>query len=433
MSEDPRFLLIVSDLHLSEGWDEETKHLSRNEDFFLDSAFSRFLARQTEDAARGGYHLRLIIPGDLVDFLQVTTVPPDDSLDAEPITERERKFGLGTSPAHTCWKLRRIVNGHWVFFSALARFLSEGHDLIILPGNHDIEWVIPEVQAAFISEVASRAPPGTEKQVRDRIRFLPWFYLEPGLIYIDHGHQYDSLNSFDYFLHPYLPDDLIDLPAGSFFVRYLFNRVELSYPFADNMKPVTAFFCWALKRWEGWRDLPKYIRFFWETVVKKAAPLDPKWGQELERIQGDRLLALARETGLPQATLQQLRGLWVPSAIHHLSKGQLILAFSGATGGDAPLTSVANRISALLGVRYVIFGHTHETDLQSIPSGPPRAEYVNSGTWTKIFATNFEERLLKEESEFVYVLVDRLKPKIELLRWRDDLGEGERVRLFART
>ncbi|MFQ5847309.1 MAG: hypothetical protein ACE5IQ_06480 [Candidatus Methylomirabilales bacterium] len=431
MMDDHRFLIIVSDFHLSEGWDEETKHLSRNEDFFFDTAFFRFLSKQVEIAAQGGYRLRLLIPGDLVDFLQVTTVPSGDRLDGEPIEPRHRQFGLGTSSAHTCWKLKRIMSGHRVFFDALARFLSGGHDLVILPGNHDIEWVIPEVQATFVSEMATRAPAGAEKGVAERIRFLPWFYLEPNLIYVDHGHQYDRLNSFDHFLHPYLSDGRIDLPAGSFFVRYLFNKVELSFPFADNMKPSTAFICWALKRIEGWRNIPKYLRFFNETL-KKAGPIKPEWREQLEQEQAERLRALSGQTGLPVDRLSELQALWVQSAIHHAPKWRLFLAFLGAAGGDDPLTSFANRISALLDVRYVVFGHTHEADLQPLSNGPPGAEYVNSGTWTKVFAENVEERLLKEESEFVYVLIDRAGPKIELLRWRDDLGAGERVRLFQR-
>jgi hypothetical protein len=36
-------LLIVSDLHLSEGRSERTHRLSRNEDFFFDEEFARFL------------------------------------------------------------------------------------------------------------------------------------------------------------------------------------------------------------------------------------------------------------------------------------------------------------------------------------------------------------------------------------------------------
>lgn len=435
MTEDPRYLLIVSDLHLSEGWDEETKRLSRNEDFFFDAPFSRFLSKQARLAAEGGYRIRLIIPGDLVDFLQVTTVPSADSVDGEPITERERRFGLGTSPAKTCWKLRKIMNGHWRFFEAVAEFVAAGHDLVILPGNHDIEWVIPAVQACFLDELRKYAPPEARDEVGPRVRFLPWFYYEPGLVYIDHGHQYDALNSFDMFLHPFLRDGRIDLPAGSFFVRYLFNRLEIGYPFADNMKPLSQFLKWLICRImfrpRMWCSLPVYFGSFRETLAK-AAPLDPEWKAEAEARQREALATVAQESGITLANLQALQSLWIASAIHSLRGLRLAKSFFAYTGTEGGLGAIARRIHELLGVQYVLFGHTHEADIVEIGPGQPQAEYVNSGTWTKIFAESWEERLLREESEFVYVAFDRHTRKMELLRWRDDLGTGERVRLFAR-
>ena len=61
-------------------------------------------------------------------------------------------------------------------------------------------------------------------------------------------------------------------------------------------------------------------------------------------------------------------------------------------------------------------------------------EDVNSGSWTKSFAVNHEEALLKEENEFVYVHIgygEKKKTiKLDLLRWADSLHEGERVKLF---
>ena len=36
-------LIVVSDLHLSAGYNEETGRYSRNEDFFFDEEFKRFL------------------------------------------------------------------------------------------------------------------------------------------------------------------------------------------------------------------------------------------------------------------------------------------------------------------------------------------------------------------------------------------------------
>jgi hypothetical protein len=95
----------------------------------------------------------------------------------------------------------------------------------------------------------------------------------------------------------------------------------------------------------------------------------------------------------------------------------------------------AKQILEILGVRYIIFGHTHETDLISQnESSEVVAEYINSGTWTKSFAANHVEALLKEENEFAYLHIRyneaKRSPKMELLRWVDGLNKGERVRLF---
>lgn len=436
MTDEPRYLLVASDLHLSEGWDEDTKCLSRNEDFFFDTSFARFLQAQEARASAGNYRVRLIIPGDFVDFLQVTKVPPDETVDGESISARERLFGLGTSPAKTCWKLQKIMSGHWRFFSALASFVAAGHDFVILPGNHDIEWIIPAVQASFKDELQKYAPAGAGGELNQRVTFLPWFYYEPEFVYIDHGHQYDALNCFDIFLHPFLADGRIDLPAGSFFVRYLFNQLEIGYPFADNMKPTSQFLRWFLRRAlfqpKMWRSIPVYLRFFRETLAK-AAPLVPEWKAEAEARQREVMAALALDSGITLEKLQSLQSLWISSAIHSLRGFSLAKLFFAYTGTEGGLATIARRIHDLLGVRYVLFGHTHEAVIQEIAPGEPRAEYVNSGTWTKIFAESWEERLLREESEFVYVQFDRSARKMELLRWRDDLGAGERVRMFQRV
>ena len=57
----PRILLIVSDLHLSEGWDERTKKLSRHEDFLFDLSFERFLNHYIKKAREGNFKVRLIM------------------------------------------------------------------------------------------------------------------------------------------------------------------------------------------------------------------------------------------------------------------------------------------------------------------------------------------------------------------------------------
>ncbi len=274
--------------------------ISRNEDFFHDLNFRRFL----EHLRAQNKKYEIVINRDFVDFLQVTSVP--NSIGKEEITKREHEFGLGTTHAKTIWKLKRIMNGHWIFFEALAEFLSDDreNEIYVLPGNHDIEFVLPEVQEAFREELARYLPKNKlseQNAIKKRAKFLPWFYYDKKYsIYIDHGCQFDALNSFEYFLRPYRPDGTIDLPAGSFFVRSLFNSVEVDHPFADNMKPVSKFMRWFLCRlykWSYLKEAGKYIRFFKETLAK-AGPAEQEWARELESRQERIMKSIADEYSL---------------------------------------------------------------------------------------------------------------------------------------
>ena len=40
-----------------------------------------------------------------------------------------------------------------------------------------------------------------------QVEFADWFYYEEGLIYVEHGHQYDVYCSYDHLLHPVSPSD----------------------------------------------------------------------------------------------------------------------------------------------------------------------------------------------------------------------------------
>lgn len=427
-----RILLIVSDLHLSEGWDKEGK-ISKNEDFFFDQSFSRFL-----EFYKNKSPVNLIIAGDMVDMLQVTHPKLPKSF-PEEITPDEIEFGFGTSPLKSCWKLEKIMFGHKKFFRSLTEFLAAGNRVTILPGNHDIEFALPEVQNCFRNQLLSKEllQPNVDRQkiaksVEENLCFKPWFYYEPGLVYVEHGHQYDCLNSFDYFLHPLGLKNFIYLPAGSFFVRYLFNKLENEYPFADNMKPATRFLCFSLKKPLLWLHIGKYIRFFRRTL-NKAGPIDRQCAAKMQTNQDKLLKDLAEETGVAKKYLDRIKGMWDKSALHHQTKFQLCWRFICGESLTARqvFPQAAKNIADLLKVRYVVFGHTHEARLEHLNKySEQKREYINTGTWTKVFAEEYTEKLLKEENEFAYIMIDASKPKMELLRWRDDLNEGERVRLF---
>lgn len=350
-------ILIVSDLHLSEGFLPQVGKWSPNEDFLSDVAFADFL-RFHEEHRQDDLPWKLIIAGDGFDFLQVTSRPASDAgelekkisglmnlknrrpsrkvanpeqrreqalirldeaihlmIDQTPDTHRdviqqaeklkdwghgtsvdmvweleclvmetwilafkrevelsknELEYGPGTTWPEAVWKTDRIAEGHPIFFSALAWFLDRGNSLVILKGNHDIELFWPEVQDRFrdllfdaSADLCLADPPWAAssvdinldpeefyKNLQENFSFEPWIYFEPGMLYLEHGNQYELFDVFEDFLYPVLPDRnrLIRLPPGSFFVRYFFNKIEEAFPFADNLRPIPRFITWAFEQ-----------------------------------------------------------------------------------------------------------------------------------------------------------------------------------------
>lgn len=246
--------LVVSDLHVGAGRDPATGLLSRREDFLFDEEFAAFLNYHSSHSDWWDVAWTLVIAGDFLDFLQISDVGPDDTSrlsGGEPLRlRRDPLYGLKAGPLESAAKLRFAARGHPVLFRALARF-ARRHRLVIVSGNHDVEFIFPEVREELLRVLAELEGVAADT-LRPRVKFRPWFHLEEG-IYIEHGHQYDGWNSFHYVLDPRLPEmdrlgpedrDDLELPLGSLFVRYLFNQVELENPIADNIKPPSRFLLW---------------------------------------------------------------------------------------------------------------------------------------------------------------------------------------------
>lgn len=298
--------LFVSDLHLSEGRNPRSGLIQRNEDFFQDAPFAQFVAHHVKLSRRETaveYHnipWKLVINGDIFDFLQVISKPAAGAelfsikgvRTYDELSQNEQDFGLGTSSPEIVWKIGRIAQGHPIFFQALAWFVAQpDNELVLMKGNHDIEIFWPDVQTrlrqllqeAYVAWQQTAVPgddqallpllPGMPdalelNYLQKSVAFPPSFLYEPGLFYAEHGCQYEVANAFKNFEDPRLPDapDYIELPAGSLFVRYFFNDVEHIHPFADNMKPISRYIFWVLRHAPGelstffWQLLPRYLK-----------------------------------------------------------------------------------------------------------------------------------------------------------------------------
>ena len=498
-------IIVISDLHLSEGIDKDTGKISRNEDFFFDNEFSNFIDYLIVQKDKS---FNLIINGDFFDFLQVIITDKNKPIKKNKhyelkindkvfkLRESEKEFGLGTDEEKSALKMRVIAEGHRKFFKALYKFLINGNTLSIIKGNHDVELYWNGVKEEFKNQIVMAGLNKKEKNVKNirnnkrkleeehikdikkRINFYPWIYYDSG-IYIEHGNQYEKINSFEYFLNPTLPkpnDNRIYLPLGSYFVRYFFNKIEVISPFVDNIKPVTNYISWVIKNkiFHFFKIIVKYTLLLFK-VLKKDRDFNEEKMKEIKDIDDYRLNKISKEFNLEIIKLRKIYDMKETPIIKNkfellklmyrdLSLGFMFVVLSGILfyylwsyfellrplfilfiliifyylpsiinsimspykSNKNYLRDKAKNIYKNLDdkVENIVFGHTHNPDIFKISD---RCYYYNTGTWTPLFIE--EERVLKQNIQFPFLYISNGK-KPELLNWNNNTGEPEPLKLF---
>ncbi len=523
--------LVLSDLHLSEGIDPRSGKLSATEDFFHDESFARLLVyhlRLSRDLAADPAlrkPWKLYINGDFLEYLQVVSLPPEDhplvTTCGVKLEGNIREFGLGTSQPESVWKTGKIVEGHPVFFQALGWFLAyPDNELILVRGNHDVELYWPKVQEAILYLIEKQYriwyqkttrglnidsplplddhPQALPADFRRRVSFPAWFVHEPPLFYMEHGHQYDPNNAFPNFLDPILPKNpkLIELPAGSFFVRYFFNQIEQMHPFADNLRPLTRYINWAIN--EAFSDTVRMIMRrpsdFWQAIsnlLRKQGKFSqnsnlarfgsryklPIRGAQLHMLEDLRQQALKATSQRNGQALRRITGrfllhiaAWIlgllglrefvladylPALAWFIACGGSLLAAARRGGQlsevDNPLDlpEISRRIVRILNreyrgtstaVQFHIFGHDHCAAIEEItPEGqelPYRQWYVNTGSWLPIFEGM--NRLSRGDIQLAFLRLIPDRPGFdreppELLEWHYQENRPRPIRVLNRN
>ncbi len=234
-----RRLLVVSDMHLGRDCKDITgfSRTTRPDDKF-DQAFIDMLDHYTSARER---EWRLIFAGDMIDFVEVVVVPAKGPLNLTlsfEVSEEEREFGLGSEAERALVKLDKTLEYHSKLFVRLAHFIREGGEVVIIRGNHDTELYWRKVQKVLRRRLADFAFRGQKYDIdetiekrgdfQSRLTFSPWMYVEPGRIYVEHGHQYDPYCSYDKQLYPVSPQNprKIDTPLFAFAMRYFVNMLS---------------------------------------------------------------------------------------------------------------------------------------------------------------------------------------------------------------
>lgn len=313
-------IVVVSDLHMGRGLNPDTGRYHTLEAFFFDDDFERFCAWLCNQAAERRTPVKLVLNGDTFDLLRIEPEPagPGASLS-------ERRYGPLMTPPRAAETVGHILEGHPGFGRGLARLLLAGHEVIVLPGNHDPEMQWEVVQEALRAAIGERvraleAAPALVADACARLRFEPWFHHEPGRVWIEHGSQYDPDNACRYPLRTALGDDPDavrktepDLPMGSFFQRYLYNAFGNITFIVPNSRSNARYFRWLLF------NQPRLLARvsvshgpFFLQVIRRIAKAGASTAA-LRRAHDQEMDALAARSGLGQRlravdALKQVRG-----------------------------------------------------------------------------------------------------------------------------
>lgn len=450
-------LLIVSDLHFGEellpGASTERRHAVE----LGAAAFREFLRYHTV-RRRDGRTWRLVIAGDLFDFMSVV-IPATRERPAK--SADERRFGLGRGIQPGVERMRRICEAHRPLLGELGRFAAAGHSIEIIVGNHDVELLATDVVEELMRQLAAA---GADARALSRIRVVPWFVYIPGVCWIEHGHVYDEGCSFEFNLAPMDPKDgWLIYNADYAAVRYLGTAVPELDPHGIEEWSLWGYLRYAvgLGFRSGTRLWVAYARFVAALFAARRLHRSFKRRDRRRREHRTRLAEVAAAGGISldvAAAIDRLArtpltvsgrrlgrmvmldrfGIGLGSALAIAALlvvlplgwavlaaalvGFAAMAFTRWLGrhmvtSQLPMRAVPQRLRKLVDAPVVVFGHTHDPRWQKLRSG---GIYVNTGTWLPATRPGLRR-------SFTFVLIQPAAagpPSVELRQWREGVSQA---------
>ena len=360
-----RYLIVISDCHLSAGKNFEGRH-NVHEDFAFDDEMVDFIdyfssgeyGESSIGSTRLAVQVELVINGDYFDYLNV----PVDGEFEDTITE---DIAL--------WKTEQIINGHPKVMEALRRFASKsGKTIKYLIGNHDADLAFEKVRERITREWdPDRKFPSDKVEVigtKDRITYTEG-------VEIHHGNQFEAGSQLS-FEEPFLAghQKLLNLPWSSFYVLKIVNRLKWERENLDKIRPVKVFVAFGLLL-DPWFTL-KFVflsvfyflqtRFVWSR--KRQSPL--KKTVEILKQETKLFLDLERE------------------ARDYLNQN--------------------------IQTKILILGHTHRPMNKGYPDGK---QYINTGTWVRMVNLDWKSFGQQPTRTFAFVHFQDGKAEGELRHW----------------
>jgi UDP-2,3-diacylglucosamine pyrophosphatase LpxH len=450
-----REIFVFSDSHLGPGLNLN-KNFDGKENFFADASFVRFIdhlqTRLTEKRAI------LIINGDFIDFLRITNFPESEndflcwqdilrelgiqkSIEElkKSVVPKEIKYGLKTNDFKSVWKLEKCIKGHQDLFERLALWLEDGNKILIVKGNHDLEWYWEAVRnflrLYFAKYISTRQKRNIDVIINEviskQLSFADNAVVIDQIIYLEHGHRYENMTAVKG--TPVLANKVeLNLPFGSFFNRYLINRLELAYPYLDNIRPTGNVLAVLIReRFPlAVQLLFNYIPFMILTIPKKLYWQTFKYFLQF-------LFIIILPVGITIYAIWQsihlsgkFTGSYVFQQLISIAKNSGFLFLSYIFGRFLSMAKLRDSGSLVENaenvfrdnpqIRLISFGHTHNPE-QKNDSGN---WYFNTGTWIPVFEISSADIRLDKSYTFLHLRAEPFKT-VALQRWNDDAGRDE--------
>ncbi len=442
-----KYTAIISDLHLCEAEPMHSRYplwkKYKTREFFFDDQFRSFLEHINEQA--GEEKIELILNGDIFDFDSVTFLPKHPSY---KISWLEKKRGLEPEQEKSVDKIRVILSDHAEWCEALHWFIEQGHRVVFIIGNHDLElhWKAVQVEILNILDLTP--------EERTRVRFVEWFYVSNQDTLIEHGNQYDPYCLCEDPINPFIIDYnrvQVRLPFGDWACRYLVNgmgyfnpHIEANYVMSLG-EYVTYFFKYMVRAQPLiiWTWFWSSVAILWRTIysnlqhplsdpltveervekIAKRSNATPRMVRELRaqfvKPAGSNPLKIMKELWLDRAFLV-LVSLFLLLQIFILIKQIYALSFFWmfipilillppfvlyARGVESyisyykqPNEQILTTSGLITGVGRVIYGHTHDVRHELIGG----VEHLNSGTWSPAFS-DVECTIAQDSKTFIWI------------------------------
>ena len=432
--------MVVSDVHLTEvvetadeGWWTYKRPAAAQDHVLV--GFLRFLEEQRPVGIDATH---LVLNGDTWDFDSVYSGPEGIEVPPE---------GMPLDVPGSVYKMRRMIADHPEIVAGLARFAAAGNRVTFVMGNHDRELAFPEVQETLRQAIVRASTAGSGVAVADAIAFEPWFFHVPGVLYAEHGQQYDATCAYRDVLDPLVAADRrrpIELEAslGSVVGRRVLPRMGTFNPYEDDSflmslggyarhavtyywprRPFFSVYVVAAAR--SYRELrdrrrralraavsserryERYERYAAAQGVPtdfvamlrrlSSLPIQDRVGELLHELWIDRFIALFAALlilGVGIAHAESWReGLLLLSLVpvfglvfRMLGRGSLALQERGRWG------LVAEHVAVGLGVPIVAFGHSHRPERRPLRNG---GRYYNLGTWAPVLEHDHDPALVR--------------------------------------